>query len=408
MTITSDGLGVQMDADHEADESLLTEFSQVISALDAGGRLHSVAKQVYKDLGAVALQASSLEVDALQSFVDNLEEKGKEEAISELYDIIGRTIINNFKQNNQASLADEIISAIQNRFDENFSHELDELKIPFSDPGIYGSMLSTFVSNINGKSVKRKYPGSGYVMSPSYGFMQLWDINGIPHQFEDIFNLANKGESRKNPTESYTQYKRRIVKEYLESLQATQPERDRMEFSPNEKVRIVITDADGNVHQVQVDLSSPTDYVIFKQDYWRHLILGKPDLNGNLIGSELLDSATSIKFFNDITVGRDLAPARITWRDQNGGFHNIFDEQPIRDSFTGVLSYINEAGETKEVVIPAEWVEKITKGSMNPANFVKSIFGETITDYSVSLNTPNRVAIQAVFDNLYKGFINGY
>lgn len=408
MTITSDGLGVQMDADHEADESLLTEFSQVISALDAGGRLHSVAKQVYKDLGAVALQASSLEVDALQSFVDNLEEKGKEEAISELYDIIGRTIINNFKQNNQASLADEIISAIQNRFDENFSHELDELKIPFSDPGIYGSMLSTFVSNINGKSVKRKYPGSGYVMSPSYGFMQLWDINGIPHQFEDIFNLANKGESRKNPTESYTQYKKRIVKEYLESLQATQQERDRMEFSPNEKVRIVITDADGNVHQVQVDLSSPTDYVIFKQEYWRHLILGKPDLNGNLISSELLDSATSIKFFNDVTVGRDLAPARITWRDQNGGFHNIFDEQPIRDSFTGVLSYINEAGETKEVVIPAEWVEKITKGSMNPANFVKSIFGETITDYSVSLNIPNRVAIQAVFDNLYKGFINGY
>lgn len=407
MTITSDGLGVQMDADHEADESLLTEFSQVISALDAGGRLHSVAKQVYKDLGAVALQASALEVDALQSFVDNLITKGKEEAVSELYDIIGRTIINNFKQNNQASLADEIIAAIQNRFDENFSHELDELKIPFSDPGIYGSMLSTFVSNINGKSVKRKYPGSGYVMSPSYGFMQLWDINGIPHQFEDIFNLANKGDVRKNPLESYTQYKQRVVKEYLESLQAQQPARDRMEFSPNEKVRVVLTDTEGNIHQIQVDLSSPTDYVIFKQDYWKYLVVGKLGLDGELITTEMLDNST-IQFFNDITLGRDLAPARITWEDPNGGFHNIFDEQPIRDSFTGVLTYTNESGETKEVVIPAAWAEKISKGKMNPSGFIQSMFGETITEYSAKLNTPNRVAIQAVFDNLHKGIINGY
>ena len=40
-----------MDADHEADEAEMTEFSQVISALDAGGRLHDYVKGIYQALG---------------------------------------------------------------------------------------------------------------------------------------------------------------------------------------------------------------------------------------------------------------------------------------------------------------------------------------------------------------------
>jgi hypothetical protein len=44
MTLDTDGLGVQMDADHNIDESEMTEFSQVISALEAGGRLHRQSK----------------------------------------------------------------------------------------------------------------------------------------------------------------------------------------------------------------------------------------------------------------------------------------------------------------------------------------------------------------------------
>jgi hypothetical protein len=44
MEIDSDGLGIQMDADHEIDEAEMTEFSQVVAALEAGGRLHNSAK----------------------------------------------------------------------------------------------------------------------------------------------------------------------------------------------------------------------------------------------------------------------------------------------------------------------------------------------------------------------------
>jgi hypothetical protein len=58
MELDTDGLGIQMDADHEIDESEMTEFSQVISALEAGGRLHNMSKQVYRTLGELAMRAS--------------------------------------------------------------------------------------------------------------------------------------------------------------------------------------------------------------------------------------------------------------------------------------------------------------------------------------------------------------
>jgi hypothetical protein len=45
-----------MDADHTSDEAQMTEFSQVISSLDAGGRLHGYVKQIYEALGQIALE----------------------------------------------------------------------------------------------------------------------------------------------------------------------------------------------------------------------------------------------------------------------------------------------------------------------------------------------------------------
>jgi len=89
--------------------------------------------------------------------------------------------------------------------------------LPFSDPGVFNSLMPTFAASINSKSVKRKYPGSGYVMHPSYGFKQIYDLRlydfdtrtfsgeFAPHQFSDIFEM-NKNRFRKFQNESYEQY----------------------------------------------------------------------------------------------------------------------------------------------------------------------------------------------------------
>lgn len=66
--IGTNGYGIQMDADHTADEGHMTEFSQVISSLDAGGRLHGYVSQIYETLGKLAVDLSQIEIDSIENF----------------------------------------------------------------------------------------------------------------------------------------------------------------------------------------------------------------------------------------------------------------------------------------------------------------------------------------------------
>jgi hypothetical protein len=50
--------------------------------------------------------------------------------------------------------------------------------------------LSTFVSIINGKSIKRKYPGQGTVMVPGYNISQIWEFDDKTYQYEDLVKQA--------------------------------------------------------------------------------------------------------------------------------------------------------------------------------------------------------------------------
>lgn len=216
MIVSTEGHGVQMDADHTSDEAQMTEFSQVISSLDAGGRLHSYVKQIYNVLGQVALEQAQLEVSALEEF-------NKSGNISSVYDIVGRTIINNLaSKKGQAGLAESIIKTIKKQFDLNSDHEADIFKIPFSDPNIYSNILSTFVSIINNKSIKRKYPGQGTVMVPGYGMSQIWEFGGRTYQYEDLIKLAQKNLKNINDFDKITDisaYNKAIVNAYLKQQQ---------------------------------------------------------------------------------------------------------------------------------------------------------------------------------------------
>ena len=170
--IGTNGYGIQMDADHTADEGHMTEFSQVISSLDAGGRLHGYVSQIYETLGKLAVDLSQIEIDSIDAF----RQTGN---LSQVYDIVGRTIMNNLSKNRgQAGLANAIIDNIKEKFNLNTDHSLDEFKIPFSDPNIYSTILSTFVSVINKKSIKRQYPGLGTVMVPGYNISMIYDLDG--------------------------------------------------------------------------------------------------------------------------------------------------------------------------------------------------------------------------------------
>ncbi len=380
MEIDSDGLGIQMDADHEIDESEMTEFSQVISALEAGGRLHHMSKQVYRTLGELAVKASQAEIDTTVRYI-----KAKNAGLptdkirSELYDILGRALINNYKQDeNRTDLAAPVIAEIKKKFNLSEDHSLDEFKIPFSDSNLYGQTISTFVSNINSKSIKRKYPGSGCVMVPGYDIIQTYKYNGKIKQFDDVLkearaaNFGQKFFRDFNPqAESIQSYNRSLVQAYLGTIQAAEwakatPSVE--EFIPTDIVDVLIN----GQYLTTIDLNDIGTYYTFKDDTKRLGYIA--DKTGaNLVGANLTYSI-------NVTSPRNLAPARIRWKytDTNGVTHtkNIFDAKPIRDAF--YYEFSKKHPEYRLLISP----------DFNPKT--------------------NRRLIQKIFDDLDKGTYEGY
>ena len=322
-TLSTRRYGIQQDSDHEADEARMTEFSQVISSLDAGGHYHDFVKEVYEVLGQVALEASQAEIQAIQEF-----NQDQDKNYDKLYDIVGRTIIQNLSLGSgKAGLAESIILSLRKEFNLSTNHAND-LKIPFSDPNMYSQILSTISSIINKKSVKREYPGNGMVMTPGYKICQLWDIDGQTLQFEDILKQVQVTPSF---GESVSDANRRTVKEFLDLKQQEIPivGIDKAQsFYPADNVNIYYSiDGQDLVQTIELDtMQKYQNFINDTENCIRGLLLAKGITPENIIGIQ-----------KNITLGRDLAPAKITYSyiDSSGNQidSNVFASYVYRNAY---------------------------------------------------------------------------
>lgn len=405
MEIGTSQYGIQMDADHTADEGKMTEFSQVISSLDAGGRMHDYVSQIYETLGEVALQLSQIELDAVEDFRNG---KGK----SKMYDIIGRTIINNLSGNKEAGLAEAIIENIKKGFNLNTDHGLDAIKIPFSDPNIYSTILPTFVSIINKKSIKRQYPGQGTVMVPGYDLSMIYDIDGRTYQFEDLIKMAvNSGIQ--SQSSDVAQYNRDVVRQFLQNKQQEQAVYFNTDFfQPTDNVLIsfdIMTDVEnvdtGEIFQAPVpgvyhaSLKSIEDYYLFKENIIAYL------------ESKGVTGATNISMQKDVTVPRNLAPAKVSWnytsvnpetKEEVIHTMNIFDHWRIKRLFKTIAQIKSTKGISK-----AEEKRRIqeAKKQFNPQQAFNELDRGIYVDESgniASISNLQNISAELIMANLYK------
>jgi hypothetical protein len=102
-------------------------------------------------------------------------------------------------------LTEKLKQEINKEFRINKDNSSSGLKIPFSDPSIYTQFITNITSVINSKSIKRKHPGSGYVMAPGYNvvqYFQWFDPKTKTYRkylFEDVLKRARndfKGKLR--------------------------------------------------------------------------------------------------------------------------------------------------------------------------------------------------------------------
>ena len=257
MTVSTDNYGIQQDSDHEADQAYMTEFSQVINSLDAGGYLHNYVSEIYKQLGQTALDLSQVELDSIDEF-RSTGDKNK------VYDLVARTIFANLRSGrNNAGLAEAIMNSIKRDFNLNTNHSLDKLKVPFSDVNIYSNILSTFVSNINKKSIKRQYPGLGMVMVPSYDMSMVYDYNGSTYQYEDLIKIAYAKGYKSNISDTSLK-NRDVVSQLLNSEQELQPFTNVESFMPTDNVVCYFSAEKFNINSLDL---SQVEYELIKQPY---------------------------------------------------------------------------------------------------------------------------------------------
>ena len=185
--VDSDGLGMQMNADHDIVNSELTEFSQVIAATSAYGYTYDQCHQIFKGLAKTALQASKHAIEAVEDFIQN---SNNPQAKSDLYDTIGRLILVESSIKDKESLKNMILTAVSNIFTNNRDHADDSVKIPFSDPNIHSEFANILASVITKASIKRKHPGSGCVMVPGYDMITYFEVGDKKYSHPDMLKKA--------------------------------------------------------------------------------------------------------------------------------------------------------------------------------------------------------------------------
>lgn len=319
MSFNTKGSGIQMDADHivvdsEHGGSTMTEFSQVISAIEANGYTHNIARGLYKDLGKVALSAIAEEEAAVQKFINSsFSEEGK----SKIYEIVGTYIIKQLKNGGKdLGLAQSLVARVKAEFSKrNKNHIDDEFKIPFSDPSIFGIALSGFTSAINSAAVKRKFPGLGAVMVPAYNMIQNFVLpDGRSYSFDDIRKSANIS---KTTTEQYLQE--------LQLQEETKPASSIDKILPGDRVKVPIAEVVEAAGNIPVDTFAKMNDLSIEGEY----ALGTLDTYENY----RFFKSTFKTFYQDYTKPRNLKPQQVYWKDLSGKQHNIFDVPTVIHAF---------------------------------------------------------------------------
>ena len=199
MTVKTKGWGVQMDPDQNIANEELTEFTQVMSALESNGNYHEIVKEIYSNLKSIVIAKTKSQLDAVSKYIQLLQpnsvtsQEDLKKIQFKLYDIAGDTFIDTFKSNpNSLDLSEPILNKIKDTFNiKRSDHSIDDYLLPFSDHSLYSQILPTIVGQINMDAIKRKYPGGGMVMNPSYGTAQIYHPTpNISMTYSDLYQFA--------------------------------------------------------------------------------------------------------------------------------------------------------------------------------------------------------------------------
>lgn len=165
--------GVQMDADHDLEESDVTEQSQMISSLAQNGYYIDEVNAIYQEIGKVVTAALHVEERLLN-----------DKDFAAIHQRLGKNLIKLFAQGNKATIG------LAQAFLAKAARELEAgniaVNIPFSDPNLFGQFVADVISTINKAGIRRRYAGMGAVQVPSRGVIQYFRLGDKTYLRDDL------------------------------------------------------------------------------------------------------------------------------------------------------------------------------------------------------------------------------
>lgn len=272
--------GVQLDAEHEADESVLSMMTQVVNALGARNYTGDKANEVYKALGSLA----RIELGNLLGNDSDLQ--------TQIVNLIVKSIVNNV-----SSTDNKILQNIESDLKELLNNKKGEIelkdikgKLPLSHPDAFKKIWSIVAANLTRKCIRIKFPGIMCVLNPSNQIILLYDGQTLDYYKGDEKNILTKKQSKVQPLKHATEI--RLGTSYI--INGT------FEFN-------------GKVYNTgdSIKIDSPDLYWAIKDSV----------------------NTKSITLTENLLVGRDLAAYNIIFTDLLGNKHCLWDLEDVHQLF---------------------------------------------------------------------------
>lgn len=181
ITMSTEFGGVQMDAEHDLDETEVTEMTQMISALSESGYTSKEVEQIYKEIGQI-----------IHNSLEKYEAGIKSNNPEDIYRILGEEFVRSFELNDRDTLG--LAQAFVQKANKALKEKDPSYKIPLSAKTVNGIYISTVSSLLTKKGIRRKYDGFAGVLTPSYNSIQYFNTgrNGAPQLYEDFIKTCKE------------------------------------------------------------------------------------------------------------------------------------------------------------------------------------------------------------------------
>ena len=365
-TISTADNGMQLNPEHETDESHLTLMTQVVNALGLRGFSADVAEKVYAALYNLTEISLKDLFDGIQLNITSTDSGKFKKAVSQL---LIKAIAGTSETD--GDLLSSIVLQLKN-VDLNSDYDVIKDKLPISDPQILNKIISNFNALMTKKGIRLTFPGSMNVLVPSNG---IYKIHG--NRVQEIANTSRYGlEGDLIPNNS-----RDFENQKLQQLQAQQLPKKLHEITIGASYFITI---DGILYNngESVSLEDLSTYYEI-----RNLLQGK---NYTLV--------------EDVIKGRDLAPYNASFRTKTGENFMLWDLDSIRH----IHMLENNPTKVEEIRLYYDDSAILQEFHVNSSGWDRTTFESFKRDFKKAINARRQVELNAIGSgNNSQIYVNG-